>query len=181
MVRGKGGQRAQIGQMPLPTEVGRATAIYLKKGRPRCTSRRVFIRERAPRVGFANSAAVSTLVKRALADAGGGLHAHWRLRVQIHARHGDAQARSFSRPRSGNCCGPIQTRPKSTRRWMSVPCVRWHCAGREVGDEIPQTGDGGGDMRRSDTCQVNCYHRCEPKCSRRRLRNWSRFSLASRG
>jgi len=67
MVRGKGGQRAQ---MPLPTEVGRAIAIYLKKERPRCTSRRVFIRGRAPRVGFANSAAVSTLVKRALAYAG---------------------------------------------------------------------------------------------------------------
>ena len=36
-VRGKGGQRAQ---MPLPAEVGRAIATYLKKGRPGCTSRR---------------------------------------------------------------------------------------------------------------------------------------------
>lgn len=67
MVRGKGGQQAQ---MPLPGEVGRAIALYLRKGRPRCASRRLFIRERAPRVGFANSAAVSTLVQRALADAG---------------------------------------------------------------------------------------------------------------
>jgi site-specific recombinase XerD len=67
MVRGKGGQRAQ---MPLPAEVGRAIALYLKKGRPRCPSRRLFIRERAPRVGFANSAAVSTLVERALVAAG---------------------------------------------------------------------------------------------------------------
>lgn len=66
-VRGKGGQRAQ---MPLSTEVGRAIAAYLKKGRPRCASRRLFIREHAPRVGFANSAAISTLVQRALADAG---------------------------------------------------------------------------------------------------------------
>ena len=66
-VRGKGGQRAQ---MPLPAEVGRAIAVYLRKGRPSCASRRLFIREHAPRVGFANSAAVSTLVQRALADAG---------------------------------------------------------------------------------------------------------------
>ena len=67
MVRGKGGQRAQ---MPLSAEVGHAIAAYLRKGRPRCTSRRLFIREHAPRVGFANSCAVSTLVQRALADAG---------------------------------------------------------------------------------------------------------------
>jgi site-specific recombinase XerD len=67
MVRGKGGHRAQ---MPLPADVGRALAVYLRKGRPDCTSRRLFIREHAPRVGFANSAAVSTLVQRALADAG---------------------------------------------------------------------------------------------------------------
>lgn len=67
MVRGKGGQRAQ---MPLPAEVGRAIADYLKKGRPICASRRLFVRDHAPRVGFANSAAVSTLVQRALADAG---------------------------------------------------------------------------------------------------------------
>lgn len=66
-VRGKGGQRAQ---MPLSAELGRAIAAYLKNGRPRCASRRLFIREHAPRVGFANSAAVSTLVQRALADAG---------------------------------------------------------------------------------------------------------------
>jgi site-specific recombinase XerD len=67
MVRGKGGQRVQ---MPLSAEVGHAIAAYLRKGRPRCTSRRLFIREHAPRVGFANSGAVSTLVQRALADAG---------------------------------------------------------------------------------------------------------------
>jgi site-specific recombinase XerD len=67
MVRGKGGQQVQ---MPLSAEVGHAIAAYLRKGRPRCTSRRLFIREHAPRVGFANSCAVSTLVQRALADAG---------------------------------------------------------------------------------------------------------------
>ena len=66
-VRGKGGQWAQ---MPLPAEVGKAIAAYLQQGRPHCASRRLFIRERAPRVGFASSVGISTLVKHALAHAG---------------------------------------------------------------------------------------------------------------
>jgi site-specific recombinase XerD len=67
-VRGKGGRWAQ---MPLPADVGSAIAAYLQDGRPRCcASRRLFIREHAPRVGFANSAGISTLVQRALAHAG---------------------------------------------------------------------------------------------------------------
>ena len=66
-VRGKGGRWVQ---MPLPMDVGRAIAAYLQDGRPHRGSRRLFIREHAPRVGFANSAAISTLVQRALARAG---------------------------------------------------------------------------------------------------------------
>ncbi len=68
-VRGKGGQWAD---MPLPAEVGKAIAAYLQRGRPHCASCRLFIREHAPRVGFANSSTISTLVKRALAHAGVG-------------------------------------------------------------------------------------------------------------
>ena len=67
MVRGKGGRWAQ---MPLPADVAGAIVAYLQDGRPRCASRRLFIREHAPRVGFANSAGISTLVQRALAHAG---------------------------------------------------------------------------------------------------------------
>ena len=66
-IRGKGGRWAQL---PVPLEVGEAIADYLRKDRPRCSSRRVFIRERAPLVGFANSIAVSSLVMRALRRAG---------------------------------------------------------------------------------------------------------------
>jgi len=66
-VRGKGGQWAD---MPLPATVGKAIAAYLQLGRPRCASRRLFIREHAPRLGIANSSTISTLVKRALAQAG---------------------------------------------------------------------------------------------------------------
>jgi len=66
-IRSKGGRWAQL---PLPTDVGEALALYLRHGRPSCSCRRVFIRDRAPRVGFANSIAISTLVMRALERAG---------------------------------------------------------------------------------------------------------------
>jgi site-specific recombinase XerD len=63
-------KEARWDQLPLPTDLGEALACYLRQGRPRCASRRVFIRQRAPLVGFANSIAISTLVERALARAG---------------------------------------------------------------------------------------------------------------
>jgi integrase/recombinase XerD len=44
-VRGKSGQRNRL---PLTTEVGKAIAAYLQRGRPHSTSRRVFLRARAP-------------------------------------------------------------------------------------------------------------------------------------
>lgn len=66
-VHGKAGRWAQL---PLPAAVGEAIAAYLQHGRPPCAIRRLFIRHRAPRVGFANAAGISTLVKRALARAG---------------------------------------------------------------------------------------------------------------
>ena len=55
---------------PLPIEVGEAIATYLQQGRPACASRRVFIRQKAPLIGFANSIAICTLVARALVRAG---------------------------------------------------------------------------------------------------------------
>jgi len=66
-VRSKGGRWTQL---PLPADVGDALACYLQYGRPRCSSRRVFIRSRAPRVGFANSVAICSLVEIALIRAG---------------------------------------------------------------------------------------------------------------
>ncbi len=66
-VRGKG---KRVAQMPLPSEVGTAIADYLSTGRPRCSSRRVFIRAKAPLTGFANSVAICSLVDRALERAG---------------------------------------------------------------------------------------------------------------
>jgi site-specific recombinase XerD len=57
-------------RLPIPQDVGAALADYLCHGRPACTSRRVFVRMRAPYRGFESSAAISSLVRRALACAG---------------------------------------------------------------------------------------------------------------
>jgi site-specific recombinase XerD len=66
-IRGKGGRSAQ---MPLPADVGEAIAAYLRDGRPRCPSRRVFIRAKAPLEGFASSVAICFIVMQALRRAG---------------------------------------------------------------------------------------------------------------
>jgi site-specific recombinase XerD len=66
-IRGKGGKAIAL---PLPVDVGEAIAEYLRRDRPRCSVRSVFIRDRAPLIGFRNSLAISTLVMRALKKAG---------------------------------------------------------------------------------------------------------------
>lgn len=67
VVRGKGGRQER---MPLPRDVGKALATYVRHGRPACGSRRVFICAKAPRQGFTSSVAVCTIVRRALTRAG---------------------------------------------------------------------------------------------------------------
>src|SRR4029453_16638170 len=66
LVRGKGSVRSRL---PLPCDVGEALATYLRRGRPRCPPRRVFVRARAPHRGLGHPATVSTLVRVALARA----------------------------------------------------------------------------------------------------------------
>ena len=66
LVRGKSSREDRL---PLPPEVGRALASYLQKDRPSCSSRRVFIRMKAPHVGFSTSVAVCDIVRRALRRA----------------------------------------------------------------------------------------------------------------
>jgi site-specific recombinase XerD len=67
LVRGKGGRQDRL---PLPRKVGAAVAAYLRHGRPRCSTRRVFVRARAPHRGFCSSVAVSNIVQRGLERAG---------------------------------------------------------------------------------------------------------------
>lgn len=66
-IHGKGGRSAKL---PLPVDVGTALAAYLRRDRPPSTSRRVFLRHRAPLTGFANASTLSSIVRRALKHAG---------------------------------------------------------------------------------------------------------------
>jgi site-specific recombinase XerD len=66
-VRGKSGPRSDL---PLPAEVGQAIAAYLRRGRPQNTSRRVFLRARAPLCGFRGACGVGSIVRHRLQHAG---------------------------------------------------------------------------------------------------------------
>jgi len=66
-VRGKGGRRTQL---PLPKEVGDAIVEYLRRGRPRTSSRRVFLCASAPTRGLLGASTLCTIVRRALHRAG---------------------------------------------------------------------------------------------------------------
>jgi site-specific recombinase XerD len=57
-------------RLPLPTDVGEALADHLRRDRPECLTRRVFLCMRAPRRGFAGPSTVCTIVRRALEKAG---------------------------------------------------------------------------------------------------------------
>lgn len=66
-VRGKGGYGTRL---PLLVDVGAAVVKYLCDGRPSCATRRVFVRMKAPHIGFASSVAIDSIVRRALNRAG---------------------------------------------------------------------------------------------------------------
>ena len=66
-VRGKGAQRLEL---PLPTDVGKAIVAYLRRGRPVSTSRRVFLRARAPNRGIQGASGVGSIVRHSLERAG---------------------------------------------------------------------------------------------------------------
>ena len=66
-IRGKAGQRSDL---PLPGDVGKAIAAYLRNGRPQSTSRRVFLRARAPISGFRGASGVGSIVRHRLQRAG---------------------------------------------------------------------------------------------------------------
>jgi site-specific recombinase XerD len=77
-VRGKGPQHDRL---PLLQEVGEALTTYLRRDRPSVSTRRVFVRVRAPLRGFAGPVAISTIVRRAIQRAdlrglGKGVAAH---------------------------------------------------------------------------------------------------------
>ncbi|KMZ11276.1 putative integrase/recombinase [Candidatus Burkholderia humilis] len=67
VVHGKG---RMVENVPLPSEIGEAIAMYLRDGRGASASRRVFLRIWAPRVGLAGPRAIGKIVRLAFARAG---------------------------------------------------------------------------------------------------------------
>jgi site-specific recombinase XerD len=63
------GKRGEACPLPLPAEVGEAIATYLQEGRPHSTSRRVFLRCKAPIRGFKSSSAIGSIVRHSLERA----------------------------------------------------------------------------------------------------------------
>jgi len=55
--------------LPLPPEVGRALANYLRNDRPPCACRRVFLRMEAPSEGFSSSSTIGHIVQQSLRRA----------------------------------------------------------------------------------------------------------------
>lgn len=67
IIRGKG---SSLEALPLLDEVGAALAAYIKRGRPKCQTRRVFTRVRAPFTALARRGSVTTVVRAAMSRAG---------------------------------------------------------------------------------------------------------------
>ncbi|MDB6101318.1 MAG: integrase/recombinase [Gammaproteobacteria bacterium] len=63
------GRRRRLDRLPLPKDVGAALVQYLKHVRPVCTTRRIFIRLKAPWRGLRQSA-ICCVIRRALKRAG---------------------------------------------------------------------------------------------------------------
>lgn len=59
------GKNRRCDRLPLPKDVGEALTRYLCHGRPRCSTRRVFVRMRAPVRGFMGRGAIYSVVQRA--------------------------------------------------------------------------------------------------------------------
>ena len=66
-IRTKGGKRIAF---PLSQAIGEAIADYLRHGRPRSDSRRLFLRARAPNSGFRYGRSVGSVVRNALRRTG---------------------------------------------------------------------------------------------------------------
>lgn len=114
LVRGKG---LVHDRMPLPADVGEALASYLRRDRPPCHTRRVFVCMTAPRRGFAGSGTLTTIVRRALDRAN--------LHPDFKGTHLFRHSLATSMLRSGATMGEIgevlrHRTPKTTEIYAKV-------------------------------------------------------------
>jgi site-specific recombinase XerD len=88
------GKTAQVTRLPLPPDVGRALALYLRQGRPKVEARHVFIREHAPHIGLCRAGVLGTVIKalRRVGVATGGAHVLRQTAATQMLRHGSSLA-----------------------------------------------------------------------------------------
>ncbi len=102
-------------RMPLPSDAGKAVAEYLRRDRPRCKCRRVFLRTKPPHAGLSASPVISMIAAKALR----------RAQVQSASTGPTSSAIALRRPcsdverhlgRSDNSCATrIPRQPRSMR------------------------------------------------------------------
>lgn len=65
----RAGKSRRVDRLPLPEDVGTALADYLRRGRPRCADRALFLRVNAPRAGLSPNG-IKQVVRHACGRAG---------------------------------------------------------------------------------------------------------------
>ena len=111
-VRGKG---SALDELPVPADVGAAMANYVRHGRPRTSSRLLFVSVRAPFAGL-SAASVGSVVRRACGQAGlTGLFGPHRLRhaVACQLQHDGASLEEIGQLLR-------QRDPRTTARYATV-------------------------------------------------------------
>ena len=111
--RSKNGSHAQL---PLLAEVGEAIADYLRRGRPRCAYRQVFLFHQPARPMSAQ--AVSAVIRRGLRRCG------------IEVRRAGS---SFAAPHSGQSSGPKRSQPQRGGRRAAPPRAQLRLGLRSCG------------------------------------------------
>ena len=128
----KGNKRRTV---PLTEEIGEAIVDYLYRGRPKCASRHVFVRAKAPVEGFRNVSSICAIIGRAIAR--GGIVAPTNGTHQF--RHGlaiEMLRRKLSLEQIGTFwVTPTPTLPESMPRSIWKHCVHWPFPGRGMPNE----------------------------------------------
>jgi hypothetical protein len=129
---GKGGRWSKL---PLPPDVGEALAVYLQHDRSRCSTRRLFVTQRAPITGLSTGCAIVKTVTRALKKPASFLRGkavtcsviRWRPRCL---------AGEHLYVKSVKCCGTRRRiRHGYMQRWILLRCAISLSRGREACDE----------------------------------------------
>jgi integrase len=139
-VRGKSGRRSDL---PLPAEVGKAIAAYLRNQRPQSTDRRVFLRVKAPIRGFRGASGVGSIVRHCILRAG--------LDTPTYGAHQFRHGLATELLRQGASLGEIGEllghRGAGSRLLRSIWTSRSTCSGAFVVAQAGQKSDPGSNCR----------------------------------